>query len=202
MRIAPPRFAEVGVGCRDGDLAVGEIEPYAAITVAGHQRHALNGVPQLASPADDFLVVVARDDAVVVGKGPFENATDHFAAAAPESEVVLAAAELERAFAFEPQQLLQRLARHQDLVVRRLDRQRRVDQRQAVAVGGHDLDPLALELEQRAGELEARLLARHREEHLAYQAAELSERNGEGRLALYLRQAREIGRRQTVDAEA
>jgi hypothetical protein len=79
---------------------------------------------------------------------------------------------------------------------------RRLDERQAVAVGRHQLDRFRLDLEERTGELKARILARHREENLPDQTAEAAERDLHFRLALDRRQRRKIGRRQTVHPEA
>jgi hypothetical protein len=95
----------------------------------------------------------------------------------------------------------QRLPRHQHRIVGRLALDANVDQRQAVAVGRHQLGALAVQPEERSRELEARLLARHREEHLTHQAAETPELHRQPRRALDLRQARKVDRRQAVDAE-
>ena len=117
--------------------------------------------------------------------------------------MVLTAPEEDVAVALHAHQLLQRLARHQDRVFDRpFELVRRLDERQAVAVGRHQLDRLRLDLEERSGELEPRILARDREEDLSDQTAQAPERHLHLRLALDRRQRRKVGRRQAVHAEA
>jgi len=71
-----------------------------------------------------------------------------------------------------------------------------------MTVGGDHLQAVLLQLHQRAVELEARLLGRNGEDHLADHALELPKRQSHRGRAVDFRQGREVIRRQAVDGES
>ena len=130
-------------------------------------------------------IVVARDDFHVVRKVHVDHARQEAAVAGFEEELVVGNAELHGAVlaALETQDLAQRFARNEDREVGSLLSfaavmpDGKVDQRHAVAVRGHHLHLVRLHFEQRAVELEARLLVRDGELHLADHRLQLVERD-------------------------
>ena len=110
------RLAELGTARRDLDLALVDLELHRARPLVRQQRHALDRAREPLAIELDRLVVALRDDALVGRELPVDHPRDQHAAADLEEQVVLAALELDVAFAFaqELAELEQRLLRQDD----------------------------------------------------------------------------------------
>ena len=208
-------LAQVGVGRRDDQLLGREVQQHAARPLAGQQRDTLHGLRERLPLEHRPLVVVLGDHPLVVGEGALEDAAGQLALAQAKAEVVLAAAVGHGLVAVEAHQLLQRLARNQHALLRGmhghllavLTAGGSLDEGQPVAVGGHHLEPVRaaaalLGLEQRAVELEARLLGGDGEDHLGDHAAQHREADLDGGIPIHLGQGRKVVGLEPADAEA
>ena len=118
------RLAELGAARRHFDLALVDLELHRARSLVRQQRHALDGTREPLAIELDRLVVALRDDSLVGGELSVDHPRDQHAAGHLEEQMVLAALELDVAFAFGQQlaKLEQRLLRQDDpdfLVLRR-----------------------------------------------------------------------------------
>src|SRR5262249_15455557 len=143
--------------------------------LAGEQSYPLHRLLEGLPLEDRPLVVVLRDDPLVVREGPLEDAAGELALAEPEGEVMLPASVGDGLRAAETEQLLARLAGNEPPVLASLPRhgvavlasRRRLHERQTMTIGRHHLEAFGLHLEESAVELEPRLLGRDGEDHLA-----------------------------------
>ena len=115
---------------------------------------------------DRDLVVALRQDLLVVGKVDVEQARDQLAAADGEEQVILGVADLDRSRprpSVHLEDLRERLLRNRGRSGRSPCEPSlgKSIKRQPVAVGRHELELLALVLEQGSHELESRLLGRN-----------------------------------------
>ena len=150
------------------------------------------------------LVVLPRDDLLVVRVRPLDQPGEDLGRGRAEAEMVVAPGDLDFLLGAEqPADLLERLGRHDQIGLGRASRRRRgnVHPRQPVAVGGHHAHPLGPELPEHAVQDRPALLGARREGHVGDQLLQILRRRPPAALELDGGEGGELLARQTEEPE-